>query len=64
MMYISGTIHAIPMPSIKKGEVWYQCVIKTPGLYVDKLSLRSRMEALTEALKYIGLPMYSDGQSR
>mgnify|MGYP003395690714 CR=1 FL=1 len=56
-MYLHGTIHAIPVnPLIAKDEVWYQCVIKTNGYCVDKLSFRSRMEALTEALKKIGLP--------
>lgn len=59
-MYLHGTIHAIPVnPLIGKGEVWYQCVIKTPSYCVDKLSFRSRMEALTECLKCVGLPMYS-----
>lgn len=52
-MYISGTI-----VTTKEGR--YVCLIRTPGIHVMKSSIRSREEALTEALKFIGLPMKSD----
>lgn len=38
-------------------ETRYVCTIKTPGMQVMKSSVRSREEALTEVLKYIGLPL-------
>ena len=54
MMYISGVID-----KTIEGDAWV-CTIRTPRLHVTKVSWRSRMEALTEALKYIGLPIESD----
>lgn len=35
----------------------YVCRLYTPGVQVVKVSTRSRMEALGEALKYLGLPL-------
>jgi len=52
-MYIKGSID----PVIDKVHTGYMCTIKTPGVIVSKYSSRSRMEALTESLKFIGLPM-------
>jgi hypothetical protein len=52
-MYISGVIK-----TTKEG--YFVCAIKTPRMIVEELSVRSRLEALTEALKFIGLPMESN----
>ena len=65
MMYISGKIEAIEhrlhLPT-KGGYAYavslvYICTIKTPRVHIMKSSSRSRMEALSEALKEIGLPL-------
>ncbi len=42
----------------------YVCTVKTAGMQVMKSSVRSRGEALTEALKYLGMPMYTTSQLR
>ena len=62
MMYIKGTIDRLCVRT--NSGVYtidgYICTVKTLGMYVTKSSTRSRMEALTEALKYLGMPMFSD----
>lgn len=62
MIYIKGKIETViewdrnrPNPFYRER---YVCTIITPGMQVMESSTRSRMEALTEALKYLGLPMY------
>lgn len=57
MIYIKGTITPVVTSPKEKTIYGYQCSIRTPGMQVSKISTRSRMEALTEALKLIGLPM-------
>lgn len=55
MMYLHGTIK--PFYGALYGGIAYVCEVKTPGFQVSKISFRSRMESISEALKLIGLPL-------
>lgn len=58
MIYIKGKIETVDEGTRQR----YVCTVKTAGMQVMKSSTRSRGEALTEALKYLGMPMYTPSQ--
>lgn len=60
-MYIKGKCFTQAITPYKGHDTLYICDVKTAGMFVRESSVRSMGEALTGALKYLGMPMYTEG---